>query len=131
VRDEDYAKALVALAVERFGRLDIAFNNAGTPGEVGPSTDVSEGGWNDAIATNLTGSFLGAKHQIAEIEASAGNEEAQQQLTAVTSRTTNVHGDEIVVTTTNPYEQKAFSSKTDWRVRAISATNLHLRTNHF
>ena len=67
VRDEDYAKALVALAVERFGRLDIAFNNAGTPGEVGPSTDVSEGGWNDAIATNLTGSFLGAKHQIAEM----------------------------------------------------------------
>ena len=43
VRAEDYAKALVALAVERFGRLDIAFNNAGTPGEVGPSTDVSEG----------------------------------------------------------------------------------------
>jgi NAD(P)-dependent dehydrogenase (short-subunit alcohol dehydrogenase family) len=67
VRTEDYAKALVALAVERFGRLDIAFNNAGTPGEVGPSTDVSEGGWNDAIATNLTGSFLSAKHQIAEM----------------------------------------------------------------
>jgi NAD(P)-dependent dehydrogenase (short-subunit alcohol dehydrogenase family) len=47
--------------------IDIAFNNAGTPGEAGPSTDVSEGGWNDAIATNLTGSFLGAKHQIAEM----------------------------------------------------------------
>jgi hypothetical protein len=27
---------------------------------------VSEAGWNDAIAINLTGSFLGAKHQIAE-----------------------------------------------------------------
>jgi NAD(P)-dependent dehydrogenase (short-subunit alcohol dehydrogenase family) len=67
VRSEDYARALVALAVERFGRLDIAFNNAGIAGEVGPSTDVSEDGWNDAIATNLTGSFLGAKHQIAEM----------------------------------------------------------------
>jgi NAD(P)-dependent dehydrogenase (short-subunit alcohol dehydrogenase family) len=67
VRSEDYAKALVALAVERFGWLDIAFNNAGIAGEVGPSTDVSEDGWNDAIATNLTGSFLGAKHQIAEM----------------------------------------------------------------
>ena len=33
----------------------------------GPSTGVSEGGWNDAIAINLTGSFLGAKHQIAEM----------------------------------------------------------------
>lgn len=67
VRSEDYAKALVALAVERFGRLDIAFNNAGTLGEGGPSTGVSEAGWNDALAINLTGSFLGAKHQIAEM----------------------------------------------------------------
>src|SRR5258707_5999477 len=67
VRSEAYAKALVALAVEKFGRLDIACNNAGTLGEAGPSTNVSEAGWNDAIAINLTGSFLGAKHQIAEM----------------------------------------------------------------
>ncbi len=67
VRSEDYAKALVALAVEQYGRLDIAFNNAGTLGEAGPSTGVSEEGWNDAIAINLTGSFLGAKHQIAQM----------------------------------------------------------------
>ena len=67
VRSEDYAKALVALAAKRFGRLDIAFNNAGTLGEAGPSTDVSQKGWDDAIAINLTGSFLGAKHQIAEM----------------------------------------------------------------
>lgn len=52
------------------------------------------------------------------------------QLTAVTTKTTNVHGDDLIVTTTSPYEQAAFGSKTDWRVRAISATNLHLRVNH-
>ena len=67
VRSEDYARALVATAVERFGRLDIAFNNAGTLGESGPSTGVSEAGWSNAIAINLTGSFLGAKHQIAQM----------------------------------------------------------------
>ncbi len=67
VRSEDYAKALVALAVKTYGRLDIAFNNAGTLGEAGPSTGVSEAGWSDTIAVNLTGSFLGAKHQIAEM----------------------------------------------------------------
>jgi NAD(P)-dependent dehydrogenase (short-subunit alcohol dehydrogenase family) len=67
VRDENYAKALVALAVEHYGRLDVAFNNAGTIGEAGPSTGVSEAGWSDALAINLTGSFLGAKHQIAEM----------------------------------------------------------------
>jgi len=58
---------VVAAVVERFGRLDIAFNNAGTLGESGPSTGISEAGWNDAIAINLTGSFLGAKHQIAQM----------------------------------------------------------------
>jgi NAD(P)-dependent dehydrogenase (short-subunit alcohol dehydrogenase family) len=66
VRSEDYARALVATAVERFGRLDIAFNNAGTPGESGPSTGVSEAGWSNAIAINLTGSFLG-EHQLAQM----------------------------------------------------------------
>lgn len=67
VRSEDYAKALVALAVEKFGRLDIAFNNAGTLGEMGPSTGISQSGWTDTLATNLTSAFLSAKHQIPEM----------------------------------------------------------------
>jgi len=67
-----------------------------------------------------------ARQQIAEIE----KNKEESQLTSVTTRTTNVHGDEMVVTTTSQYEQKIWSSKTDWRVRAISATNLHMRTNN-
>jgi NAD(P)-dependent dehydrogenase (short-subunit alcohol dehydrogenase family) len=67
VQSEDFAKALVELAVGRFGRLDIAYNNAGTLGEMGPSTGISEAGWNAALATNLTSAFLGAKHQIPEM----------------------------------------------------------------
>ena len=66
------------------------------------------------------------RQQIAEIEKQAANEDAAQ-LQAVTTKTTNVHGDELIVTTTSPYEQSTFGSKTDWRVRAISASNLHLR----
>ncbi|QIB33851.1 SDR family oxidoreductase [Ancylobacter pratisalsi] len=72
VRSEDYAQALVALASERYGRLDIAFNNAGTLGEKGPSTGISAAGWNDALAINLTGSFFGAKHQIAQMLKNGG-----------------------------------------------------------
>jgi NAD(P)-dependent dehydrogenase (short-subunit alcohol dehydrogenase family) len=64
VRSEAFAESLVALAVSRFGRLDIAFNNAGTLGEAGPTTSISETGWSDALATNLTSAFLGAKHQL-------------------------------------------------------------------
>lgn len=67
------------------------------------------------------------RQQIAEIEKQT---KEQSQLTATTTRTTNIHGDEIIVSTTSNYETNTFSSKTEWRVRAISATNLHLRTNH-
>merc|ERR1712070_1148610 len=67
------------------------------------------------------------RKEMAEIEKKA---KEASSLTAVTTRTTNVHGDEIIVTTTSQYEQRMFSSRTDWRVRAISATNLHVRTNH-
>lgn len=67
------------------------------------------------------------RQQIAEIEKQT---KEQSQLTATTTRTVNKHGDEIIVTTTSNYERQTFSSKTEWRVRAISATNLHLRTNH-
>ena len=42
VRSEAYAKALVALAVKTFGRLDVAFNNAGTLGEAVLRPSVSE-----------------------------------------------------------------------------------------
>jgi NAD(P)-dependent dehydrogenase (short-subunit alcohol dehydrogenase family) len=67
VNSEAFSKSLVALTVKSFGRLDIAFNNAGTLGEVGPTEQVSEKGWSNTIATNLTSAFLGAKHQIPEM----------------------------------------------------------------
>ena len=51
-------------------------------------------------------------------------------MTATTTHTVNVHGDEIIVSTLSNYETQTFSAKTEWRIRAISATNLHLSTNH-
>jgi NAD(P)-dependent dehydrogenase (short-subunit alcohol dehydrogenase family) len=74
VRDEAFAKALVDLAVERFGGLDIAFNNAGAVGETGPVGGISLAGWREAIDTNLTSAFLGAKYQVpAMIERGGGS----------------------------------------------------------
>lgn len=64
VVSEVYAKALVDLALQQYGRLDIAFNNAGILGEMGPSPEVSAQGFNDALQTNLTSAFLGAKYQL-------------------------------------------------------------------
>ncbi len=68
VRTEDYHRHLVATALQHYGKLDIAFNNAGTLGESGPTTGVSEQGFADTLAINLTASFLAAKHQVAAME---------------------------------------------------------------
>jgi NAD(P)-dependent dehydrogenase (short-subunit alcohol dehydrogenase family) len=64
VKDESFAKDLVDLAKAQFGGLDVAFNNAGTIGEMGATPDVSLSEWEDTIRTNLTSAFLGAKYQI-------------------------------------------------------------------
>lgn len=49
------------------------------------------------------------RQQIAEIEKQT---KEQSQLTATTTKTTNIHGDEIIVSTTSNYETSTFSSKT-------------------
>lgn len=64
VKDEDFAKALVEHAVDHFGGLDIAFNNAGTMGAMGPTPGISDAAWRETLDTNLTSAFWGAKHQI-------------------------------------------------------------------
>ena len=64
VQGEGFAKALVELARDHFGGLDVAFNNAGTSGEGGATTEVPLSAWDDTISTNLTSAFLGAKYQI-------------------------------------------------------------------
>jgi NAD(P)-dependent dehydrogenase (short-subunit alcohol dehydrogenase family) len=64
VSEEAFAKELVDHAEQSYGRLDVAFNNAGILGEKGPTTDISLDGWNEALKVNLTGAFLAARHQI-------------------------------------------------------------------
>jgi pre-mRNA-processing factor 8 len=52
------------------------------------------------------------------------------QMTSQITTTVNKMGEQITTQTISPYEQEKFRSKTDWRVKAVSATNLNLRTNH-
>jgi NAD(P)-dependent dehydrogenase (short-subunit alcohol dehydrogenase family) len=74
IRDEALAKLLVETAVGRFGGLDVAFNNAGSVGEMKPVPDLSLSGWRDILDTNLTSAFLGAKYQVpAMIERGGGS----------------------------------------------------------
>jgi NAD(P)-dependent dehydrogenase (short-subunit alcohol dehydrogenase family) len=58
-------RAGVALAVERFGGLDVAFANAGILGEIAPLVDYDEDVFDRVLAVNVRGAFLVAKHALA------------------------------------------------------------------
>ena len=74
VKDEPLAKALVDTAIDRFGGLDVAFNNAGLVGEMRPVSEITLAQWREVLDTNLTGAFLGAKYQVpAMIERGGGS----------------------------------------------------------
>lgn len=72
IGEEDTARALVRVAEERFGGLDAAFNNAGIVGDIGPIEELSLDAWRALVDTNVTGAFLGAKHQIPALRRRGG-----------------------------------------------------------
>ncbi len=61
VRSEESVRGLFEQTVAQWGRIDLLFNNAGSFGGGGPIEDVPFEQWNQAIGTNLTGSFLCAQ----------------------------------------------------------------------
>jgi NAD(P)-dependent dehydrogenase (short-subunit alcohol dehydrogenase family) len=64
VRNEGDVRALVDETVARFGRLDVAVNNAGTEGQVGPITDQTAETYAATFDTNVLGVLLSMKHQV-------------------------------------------------------------------
>ncbi len=69
---EPDVEQLVGTALERFGRLDYAFNNAGIDSAGQPTADVSLEEWNRVISINLTGVWLCVKHEIRAMSRTGG-----------------------------------------------------------
>lgn len=69
---EEEVEALVARTLDSFGRLDVAFNNAGALTAFGAVVEQSEEGWRGEIDANLTSVFLSMKHEIPAILDSGG-----------------------------------------------------------
>ena len=72
VGDPASVEKSVAFAVQKFGRLDVAVNNAGITGDLAPLANYSLEGWDKVISVNLSGVFYGMKYQIPAMLRSGG-----------------------------------------------------------
>ncbi len=72
VADVDSMRDLVGRAVTSYGRLDMAFNNASGGPMPAPLADIDPGEFDQGIATNIRGTFLGMKFQIGAMLAGGG-----------------------------------------------------------
>ncbi|KAE8348775.1 NUC071 domain-containing protein [Aspergillus coremiiformis] len=117
--DEDWIKVEVQLR-------DLILNDYGKKNNVNVQSLTSSEVRDIILGMEISAPSL-QRQQAAEIEK---QQDEQKQLTAVTTKTQNVRGEEIIVTTTSQYEQQSFASKTEWRTRAIATSNLRTRANN-
>jgi NAD(P)-dependent dehydrogenase (short-subunit alcohol dehydrogenase family) len=68
----EQVEAAVAQVVERFGRLDIAFNNAGVENKAQPLHEIELEEWDRVLDINLRGTFVCMKHEIAQMVRQGG-----------------------------------------------------------
>ncbi|MEX1828521.1 SDR family NAD(P)-dependent oxidoreductase [Luteibacter sp. CQ10] len=72
VRHEADVRQLVEDTVARFGRLDIAVNNAGTEGQLGPVSEATVDNYEGTFTTNVLGTLLSMKHEMRAMQAQGG-----------------------------------------------------------
>lgn len=117
--DEDWIKVETQLR-------DLILNDYGKKNSVNVSSLTSSEVRDIILGMEISAPSM-QRQQAAEIEK---QQQEQQQLTAVTTKTQNVHGEDIIVTTTSQFEQQTFASKTEWRTRALATSNLRTRTKN-
>jgi len=72
VTDEEQIRALITLAVEKFGRLDCLFNNAGAPAQTGGIEGIDTPRFDQAMATLVRSVVLGMKHAAPHMKRQGG-----------------------------------------------------------
>ncbi|CAG9941977.1 unnamed protein product [Clonostachys rosea f. rosea IK726] len=117
--DEDWVKVEVQLR-------DLVLNDYGKKNNVNVASLTSSEVRDVILGMEISAPSM-QRQQAAELEK---QQQEQQQLTAVTTKTQNVHGEDIIVTTTSQFEQQTFASKTEWRTRAIASANLRSRAKN-
>ncbi|GGG09089.1 SDR family oxidoreductase [Paenibacillus abyssi] len=73
ISDEQSITDAYAAVLDRWGKLDIVFANAGINGTLSPIEEMRQEEWNKTIQTNLTGTFLTLKHAIPALKKQGGS----------------------------------------------------------
>ena len=68
----DQIEAALQAGVEQFGRLDVAFNNAGIEQPVKPAAEITDEEWDRLVAVNLRGAFVAMRHEIRHMLGNGG-----------------------------------------------------------
>jgi NAD(P)-dependent dehydrogenase (short-subunit alcohol dehydrogenase family) len=72
VSSPEQVQAAVRQIVDRFGRLDVAFNNAGVENKAAPVHEIDLAEWDRILGTNLRGTFVCMKHELAQMVKQGG-----------------------------------------------------------
>jgi NAD(P)-dependent dehydrogenase (short-subunit alcohol dehydrogenase family) len=72
VSSPDQVEGAVKQVVDRFGRLDIAFNNAGVENKAAPVHEIDLAEWDRILGINLRGTFICMKHELAQMVKQGG-----------------------------------------------------------
>ncbi|MGI2296965.1 SDR family oxidoreductase [Paenibacillus sp. GXUN7292] len=73
VSDPQRVERAVQTVIERFGKIDIVFANAGINGTLSPIEDLTPEAWDETLAVNLKGTFLTVKNAIPHMKKSGGS----------------------------------------------------------
>ncbi len=119
VADAQAHSRLVAAAVERFGALHIACNNAGIAGGGKPLTETGDEDWNRVLAINLSGVFFGLRAQIPAIAKSGGG--------AIVNIASVLGG--VAIANSGPYVASKHGCVGLTRAAALEAAGQHIRVN--
>lgn len=73
VSDPQRVQQAVQSVIERFGRIDIVFANAGINGTLAPIEDLAPEAWDETLSTNLKGTFLTVKYAVPHMKQAGGS----------------------------------------------------------